>query len=680
MPAATLVLEYQRRSNSQSTKLLTGQHLLITRGIWWAITLAACIFFVAALPIYFEQLRTVTPVPAPASFQLAQADAEGLMSIGISVDAFAAFHVGLALVRALLCVLVGLLIFFRKPNERMTLIASLTLILMGVFASSSQPLPTALISADARWFFPVTFIYSITGYMILLFFSTFPTGRFVPRWMLLLNIVWFLWVMVTAFFPQSPLDIQSWSKLPILLTEFVFFGLGIHSQYYRYRYVATPAQRQQSKWIIFGAGAALVLGMGVLAIVVALFPQATQPGLAHALFITGERLMVSITLSILAFAVALSILRYRLWEIDVLINRSLVYGLITLVLGAVFFGSVLLIQQIAQWTTGQMASPVALALAALLIGALFQPVQQQLRHFVNRRIYHLVVDPDRLQKSFKPVAHETTQLAQQMLGQYTDLEPIGRGGMGEVYRAWQASLNRTVAIKVLARHLADEAEYITRFEREAKAVASLQHPNIVQIYALDASAELAYMVMEYIEGDNLAMLLKQCGALPVAEVRRLVTEIAAALDYVHEHGLIHRDIKPSNVMLRPATNRSMQPILMDFGVARLLSSQTRVTSTGLVGTLDYAAPEQIMSAHEVDHRADIYALGVMTFQMLAGRLPFEGEKAAQVLFAHLYKPAPDIRDFMPDIPETVALALEQALAKDPQARFDSAGAFAAALY
>ncbi|MFN8376712.1 MAG: serine/threonine-protein kinase, partial [Anaerolineae bacterium] len=181
----------------------------------------------------------------------------------------------------------------------------------------------------------------------------------------------------------------------------------------------------------------------------------------------------------------------------------------------------------------------------------------------------------------------------------------------------------------------------------------------------------------YIDGLGLNEYLKQQGVLSLAETRAMLHEIASALDYAHERGLVHRDIKPSNVMLR-ANGPVPHAVLMDFGIAKLRDSQTRYTGSGAIGTIDYMAPEQILAAREVDHRADVYALGVMTFEMLTGRHPFEGGPA-QVMFAHLQQPAPDARSLKPDLPDAPAQALLRALAKDPAERFASAGAFVQSL-
>jgi serine/threonine-protein kinase len=270
-----------------------------------------------------------------------------------------------------------------------------------------------------------------------------------------------------------------------------------------------------------------------------------------------------------------------------------------------------------------MFSSAALILATLISGSLLQPIQKKLRHLVNRHLYHFVIDPDEI-KIIKPTTGQLSVLSNQSLGQYHLMDAIGHGGMGEVYSALQPSLNRAVAIKVLARHLQDAAEFRTRFEREARAVASLKHPNIVQVYDFDYANDTAFMVMEYIEGQSLSDLIKEKGALPMEMALKLIHEIAQALDFTHAHGFVHRDIKPSNIMLRETDKHSQpQAVLMDFGIARLLNANTRVTGTGLLGTLDYVAPEQITEAHEVDYHADIYALGVMSFQMLTGKLPFE---------------------------------------------------------
>jgi serine/threonine-protein kinase len=267
-------------------------------------------------------------------------------------------------------------------------------------------------------------------------------------------------------------------------------------------------------------------------------------------------------------------------------------------------------------------------------------------------------------------------------GPYELLEPIGQGGMGEVYKGYQPALNRTVAIKILPPLLADADEsFRKRFEREAQTVAGLRHPNIVNVFDFGQLDGAYFMVMEYINGQDLAGYVREHGRLPLAEAQAIIADLGAALDYAHDHNVIHRDVKPSNVMLeQTAQGWRSRVVLMDFGIARVTTNGgTALTQTGAVGTLDYIAPEQILAARTVDRAADIYSLGIVAYKLLTGELPFKADNPASLLFAHLQKPAPDPRDVVDDLPESVARAVLKALAKQPEDRFPSASAFAAAL-
>ncbi|MBN1177603.1 MAG: protein kinase [Anaerolineae bacterium] len=268
------------------------------------------------------------------------------------------------------------------------------------------------------------------------------------------------------------------------------------------------------------------------------------------------------------------------------------------------------------------------------------------------------------------------------LGTYEVLELLGRGGMAEVYKGRHPRLERTVAIKILPASLAAEADFRQRFEHEAQSVAALRHPNIVQVFDFGDVEGMYYMVMEYIDGVDLAKYLQEHGALELVLIRSVMRDLASALDHAHVQGLVHRDVKPSNVMLQPAAQAGGLPraILTDFGIAKILSHNTGATKTGMMmGTLDYMAPEQIRTAGQVDGRADVYALGVMLYQMLTGELPFPADNPGAVLVAHLQQPVPDPRLARPDVPENVALAVLRALEKDADYRFATAGALVEAL-
>jgi len=252
------------------------------------------------------------------------------------------------------------------------------------------------------------------------------------------------------------------------------------------------------------------------------------------------------------------------------------------------------------------------------------------------------------------------------LGQYQIVEEIGRGGMAIVYRAYQTSLQRYVAIKVLPPQFTFDTTFVQRFLQEARAAARLEHPHIVTIHDVGQQGDLYYIVMQELKGEPLNRLIQREGPLPLERVVRIVAQVASALDYAHAQGFVHRDIKPSNIIVGPDDHAT----LTDFGIAKAAEGTT-LTKTGmLIGTPAYMSPEQVRG-RRVDHRADIYALGVVCYEMLTGQVPFGGETPA-VLHAHVYEPLPPLRSRRPDLPPALEKVLEKALAKEPEARYDSA--------
>ncbi len=261
---------------------------------------------------------------------------------------------------------------------------------------------------------------------------------------------------------------------------------------------------------------------------------------------------------------------------------------------------------------------------------------------------------------------------------------LGRGGMSEVYKGIHLRLGKPVAIKILPSSFASKEDFRARFHREARAVAALSHPNIVQVFDFGDFQGAYYMVMDLIEGQDLMSYLNEAEPLPLTHVLSIGKDIAAALDYAHSKGIVHRDIKPSNILLRdnsdsPAT-WPYQCILTDFGVAKIRQESTNSTKTGgILGTLNYMAPEQIRQTSQVTHHADIYALGVVLYRALTGRLPFSGDSFGSVIDGHLHQEPPNPRTINSRIPDDVAAALLKALSKEPENRFETAVSFLNAL-
>ena len=261
---------------------------------------------------------------------------------------------------------------------------------------------------------------------------------------------------------------------------------------------------------------------------------------------------------------------------------------------------------------------------------------------------------------------------------------LGQGGMSEVYKAYDPNLARSVAIKLIHRHLSSDPEFVRRFEQEARAVAQLRHPNIIQVYDFDHDGDFYYMVLEYVQGDTLRDKLQALSdthqSLQLSDTIRIMADICEAVAYAHYKGMIHRDLKPANVILKPKEQSSQleQPILMDFGVAKLLSG-TQYTATGaFIGTAKYMSPEQAQG-NRPDERTDIYSLGVMLFEMVMGQAPFEADSTVATLMKHVTEPVPDIRQIQRDVPEELVAIIEKALAKEPADRYQTAAEMAVAL-
>jgi serine/threonine protein kinase len=271
-----------------------------------------------------------------------------------------------------------------------------------------------------------------------------------------------------------------------------------------------------------------------------------------------------------------------------------------------------------------------------------------------------------------------TYLEGQNLGKYRILEPLGRGGMAQVYKAYHPQLDRYVAIKILRSDLVEEAEFLSRFRREARAVAALRHPHIVQIYDFDVQDDLYYMVMELLEGNTLKAYLNAMRVrgefLPVGETVRIFRDVLEGLSYAHNEGIIHRDLKPANIML---TKRG-QAVLTDFGIAQIIGGTQYTVSGALMGTLSYMAPEQGLEGH-CDVRSDIYSLGVAYYEALTGTVPFDADTPLAILMKHINDPLPMPRKYNPNIPEPFERVALKALAKNADDRFQSAAAMADAL-
>src|SRR5436190_8766851 len=254
-------------------------------------------------------------------------------------------------------------------------------------------------------------------------------------------------------------------------------------------------------------------------------------------------------------------------------------------------------------------------------------------------------------------------------GRYRLDERIAGGGMGDVWRGTDEVLGRTVAVKILLPALLDEPGFAERFRGEARTMATVNHPGVVDVYDYGSDQHIAFLVMEYVEGDALSRTLNRVGRLTPGRTMALVAQAADALHAAHLIGVVHRDVKPGNLLVRP--NGTL--VLTDFGIARSAGAAQLTAAGSVLGTASYISPEQAMG-EQATRLSDIYALGVVAYQCLAGRRPFEGENPLEIAMRHVREVPPPLP---PDIPPSVRVIVERAMAKQPPARWPNAAAFGA---
>ncbi len=657
-----------------TTRVINRNRLRWARVIWILIVVINTVYGAINLGVYTAgRLQPCVAEPC----QVMQLSVQGTQEYADSHVPFAAAALLRPVLELILVVAytgVGILLFIRRSDDWMGLFAGMVLCLLGFQLTYSIEILPVL----APNTLPVSIFLTLT--MLVMAYTTlylFPSGRFEQRQTVYLLAVTLAYELTRGLAINLPqLGISSGA---MLFGTVLLCGVGLTMQVRRYRSLS-PAERQQVKWVIF---AFTLLSAGLLLSGV---QKAVVPSLEGMPYVIASLLLVVIQHALylgLPLAFVFSMLRYRLWDADLAINKTMVYVSAGVVLIVLFFGIFFVFNAILISVIGTN-STLPLVISLVTIVALFTPVSHVVAGFIDRQVYGFRVELFDIEKrSTQETYFVSAQQAKS--GQYTGLrvasyqltELLGKGAMSEVYTAYDLTSGDTVAVKMLPSELAVQAESRLRFQREANALRQLDHPNIVRMVSSGMSDGQHYLAMEWIDGMTLLTRMGQSPRLTPKEALAIIGDIATALDASHAAGIVHRDVKPSNILLRQ-TNKGVQAILTDFGIVKLMNDETISGRESFIGTPYYVAPEQIMTSTNIDHRADIYALGLVAYQLLAGRHPFAVSRTA-VVFAHLNQPPTDPRNINPDLPISTSQALLKALAKNPDDRFRSAGAFAVAL-
>lgn len=672
------------RPHTDATHTVMGPRSMLTMQVLWVgIVLVEVIACVAGAPSqYRSMLIPAADLEETVSLgRLLPEEQQGLRDIGVPMEAFVLYLEVVAMGTLALCLATAVFLFLSRRDSWIAWVASLLLVAVPVTA-------TFHIDALARDHPSLGFLALCQGALVkflpVLLLFLFPSGRFVPRWSRWVVVAWGVFLAGQLIAPAVLGGIGERTDVAGYLMAMGVCTLGIGAQIHRYRKISIPLERQQTKWVLVVAATQVLVAV-VITVTLQAVPGIFESPVANQLYEAAMFHLYELTLLLFPVAFLFAIFRYRLWDIDFIINRSLVYSGLTLCLALFFATSVLAVREVMLVFFEGQHLAVALGFAALVVGLAFQPTRRFLHRHVNRRLYGIGIEVGvrQLVEDSASPGGLATVLAE--LEGFEDLVFLGRGGMAEVYRARQVGTDRPVAIKVMNRTAAAGSDdLVRRFQREAEIIAALAHPNIVEFLDHGTLADgTHYIVMEFVPGHDMAYLIDGKRRLSPEEAEPFLLDMARALDYAHGQGVVHRDVKPSNGLLEPlnrrARPRTHRAVLTDFGIAKLTQA-TALTRTSMMGTLDYMAPEQIQAFGDVDGRADVYSLGVLAYQLFTGERPFDKRNPVAVMLAHMHQPAPDPRDSVSDLPDRLADGIVRALAKDPDDRFPSAGEMVAAMW
>jgi hypothetical protein len=356
---------------------LRGRRLLILRAVWIAVAVLVLALFLASIPITYAQYHDVCAGSKCDFWQLSPGDAGALKQIGLSADFYAIYTVALEVVYSLGFFIVGAFIFWKRSNDRMAFFVSLALVLFGT------NLPERLTDVHPAWWLPVTFVNYLGSVFFFISFCLFPDGRFIPRWIRVSAAVWIAYQVPLSFFPNL-LGEETWAMVLNVSLFLGLLGTLVFARIYRYVRVSGPVERLQSKWVIFGLTVAITAVAGTV-LVGLIFPELRQPGIQGALFKLASGAVINLSFLLVPLSIGIAILRYHLWDLHVIINRTLVYGSLSAVLAAVFaITDTLLLPLLVQSFLGKDDPSLNAVISALIIAVIFEPLRRRIKVGVNR--------------------------------------------------------------------------------------------------------------------------------------------------------------------------------------------------------------------------------------------------------------------------------------------------------